>query len=129
MEDLKDLRTKLTEIDNQMADLFTRRMELVAAVAEYKKHKGLPILDAKREEQVIENGIARIKDPALRPYYMTFLKDTMKVSRSYQSKLLAGVRVAYCGTEGAFAHIAAGHLFPAAEKVAYTSFGKAYEAA
>ena len=32
MEDLKDLRTKLTEIDNQMADLFTRRMELVAAV-------------------------------------------------------------------------------------------------
>lgn len=128
MEDLKDLRTKLTEIDNQMADLFTRRMELVARVAEYKKHKGLPILDAKREEQVIENGIARIKDPALRPYYMTFLKDTMKVSRSYQSKLLAGVRVAYCGTEGAFAHIAASHLFPAAEKVAYTSFGKAYEA-
>ncbi len=128
MEDLKNLREKITDIDNEMADLFSRRMELVKQVAVYKQHKGLPVLDAKREEQVIAGGIERISDPELRPYYMTFLKGTMKVSRSYQSKLLEGVKVAYCGTEGAFAHIAASHLFPTAKKVPYTSFKKAYEA-
>ena len=53
MEDLKILRKEITEIDNEMADLFTRRMKLVAEVARYKQHKGLPVLDAKREEQVI----------------------------------------------------------------------------
>lgn len=128
MEDLKDIRKNITEIDNEMADLFTKRMELVAQVAQYKKHKGLPIFDPKREEQVIAGGTNRIKDPELKPYYMNFLKTTMKVSRSYQSRLLEGVKVAYCGTEGAFAHIAATQIFPSAKKVAYTSFKKAYEA-
>lgn len=127
MEDLKNLRKEITEIDNEMADLFTRRMKLVAEVARYKQHKGLPVLDAKREEQVIAGGTARISDDELKPYYMNFLKETMKVSRSYQTKLLEGVKVAYCGTEGAFAHIAASHIFPKAKKIAYTSFKKAYE--
>lgn len=128
MEDLKDIRKKITDIDNKMADLFTKRMELVSEVALYKKHKGLPVFDSKREEQVIAGGIERIENRELKPYYMNFLKETMRVSRSYQSKLLEGVKVAYCGTEGAFAHIAASKIFPAAEKVAYTSFKKAYEA-
>ena len=35
MEDLKILRKEITEIDNEMADLFTRRMKLVAEVARY----------------------------------------------------------------------------------------------
>ena len=116
MEDLKILRKEITEIDNEMADLFTRRMKLVAEVARYKQHKGLPVLDAKREEQVIAGGTARISDDELKPYYMNFLKETMKVSRSYQTKLLEGVKVAYCGTEGAFAHIAASHIFPKPRK-------------
>ena len=35
MEDLKNLREKITDIDNEMADLFSRRMELVKQVAVY----------------------------------------------------------------------------------------------
>lgn len=128
MEDLKDIRKEITKIDNEMASLFERRMELVVKVAEYKKHKGLPIFDPKREEQVVAGGIERISSSDIKPYYMNFLKNTMKLSRSYQSKLLEGVRVAYSGTEGAFAHIAASKIFPAAKKIAYTSFKKAYEA-
>ena len=60
MEDLKNLREKITDIDNEMADLFSRRMELVKQVAVYKQHKGLPVLDAKREEQVLALSLIHI---------------------------------------------------------------------
>ena len=128
MLDLKDIRVKITETDNKMAELFKERMELVKQVAEYKKEKGLPVLDPEREAQVLINGASRIEDIDLKSYYVNFLKSTMEISRNYQSSLLEGLRVAYCGTEGAFAHIAASKIFPTARKVAYTSFKKAYEA-
>lgn len=128
MTDLKIIRKEITDIDNQMAELFKDRMALVEKVAAYKKEKGLPILDPEREKQVLLNGANRIEDVDLKSYYVSFLKNTMELSRKYQSSILEGLRVAYCGTEGAFAHIATTKIFPSAIKVAYTSFKKAYEA-
>ena len=128
MADLKDIRVKITETDNKMAELFKERMALVEQVAQYKKEKGLPILDPEREKEVLLKGTERIEDIDLKSYYVSFLKSTMEISRRYQSSILEGLRVAYCGTEGAFAHIAACKIFPSAKKVAYTSFKKAYDA-
>lgn len=128
MKELKDLRKEITEIDNRMAELFVRRMKLVHQIAEYKMRNGLPVLDPGREAEVLENGAARVEDSALRSYYLSFLKEVMAVSRRYQTSMMEGLKVAYCGTEGAFAHIAACHLFPTAEKVAFSSFKKAYDA-
>lgn len=128
MKELKELRKKITEADNEMAELFVRRMRLVSDVADYKMKNGLPVLDSGREAQVLENGAARVDDEELRSYYITFLKDVMAISRRYQQAKMKGLRVAYCGTEGAFAHIAACHLFPTAEKVAFSGFKKAYDA-
>ena len=52
----------------------------------------------------------------------------MEISKRYQRLLLEGRQVAYCGTEGAFAYIAADHVFPGCTKVAYPSFAEAYKA-
>lgn len=128
MEQLKDIRQKITETDNEMAELFKRRMDLVKKVAEYKKANSLPVYDPEREEQVIANGVRRMEDEKLKSYYTNFLKSTMEISRRYQSSILEGLKVAYSGTEGAFAHIAASKIFPTAQKVPYTSFKKAYDA-
>ena len=128
MKDLKDLRKEITEIDNKMAELFVCRMKLVHEVVEYKMKNGLPVLDPGREAEVLENGAARVEDSTMRSYYLSFLKEVMAVSRRYQTSMMEGLKVAYCGTEGAFAHIAACHLFPTAEKVAFSSFKKAYDA-
>lgn len=38
------------------------------------------------------------------------------------------LRIAYSGIEGAFAHIAAGRIFPGSERISYRSFRAAYEA-
>lgn len=127
-EDLREIRKHITETDNKLAELFRERMELVGKVAEYKRANGLPVYDPEREEQVLINGAARMENPEFKSYYVNFLKNLMELSRSYQSSILEGLKVAYCGTEGAFAHIAATRIFPTARKIAYTSFKKAYEA-
>ena len=128
MDLLQEAREKINQVDTQMADLFVQRMRAAEMVAQYKKAHGMPILDAEREEAVIRNGSARVEDETLREYYIDFMRDTMAVSRQYQQRLLHGMKVAYSGTEGAFAHIAADKLFPDAEKVSYTDFKAAYNA-
>ena len=128
MDRLKQAREIINEVDAEMARLFVRRMEAVAMVADHKKEHGLPVLDEAREEEVIRRGAARVEDDELRAYYVNFIRNNMAISRAYQHKLLKGMRVAYSGTEGAFAHIATGKLFPEAERVAYSDFTTAYRA-
>lgn len=128
MDLLEEARAIINEVDNEMARLFVRRMEAVQMVAEYKKTHGLPVLDEAREEQVIRRGSARVESDDLRAYYVNFIRNNMELSRNYQYKLLEGMRVAYSGTEGAFAHIATKKLFPTAQYVAYGDFLSAYRA-
>ena len=127
-KDLLKVRKEINEIDKEMADLFVRRMKAVEEVAEYKKERGLAILDEARENEVIRQNASLVEDDTLRGYYVNFLRDTMAVSRSYQGYLMNGMKVAYSGTEGAFAHIAANKLYPNAKKVAFSDFSSAYQA-
>ena len=71
-----------------MAELFEQRMAAVQQVLVYKKEHNLPILDAAREQIVIEKGVARIQDPILKPYYEELLIKQMELSRRYQKTLL-----------------------------------------
>ena len=82
--DLQEARLKINEIDRAIADLFIQRMNAVTEIAEYKRLHGLPVLDSMRELSVIENNSERL-DEAIRPYYIDFLKNTLRISRKYQS--------------------------------------------
>ena len=125
---LQQAREIINRVDKQMADLFVERMHAAEMVAEYKKAHGLEILDTAREEEVVRRNSAYVEDEKIRGYYVNFLKNNMEVSRSYQSEIMQGMRVAFCGTEGAFAHIATTKLFPTARKIAYGDFESAYRA-
>ena len=125
---LKAAREIIDSVDKEMARLFEQRMRAAELVYEYKREHGLEIYDAKREEEVIEKNAQYIENTALRAYYVNFLENTMKISRSYQSMLMEGMRVAYSGATGAFAHIAAGKLFPSARKIGFGNFENAYNA-
>ncbi len=124
---LEEARQIINEVDGEMAELFKRRMEAVRMVAEHKKEYGLPVLDEAREAVVLQKGSERIEDDSLREYYVEFIKNNMKISRDYQYRLLEGMKVAYSGTEGAFAHIATKKLFPGATYVPFPNFNAAYE--
>ena len=125
---LDKARKIINKVDAKMLALFEERMRAAEMVAEYKKERGLGILDAAREEEVVRRNSENIENPVIRDYYIRFLKNTMAVSRSYQSRIMEGMRVAYSGTAGAFAHIAAEKLYPSATKVAYHGFAEAYRA-
>ena len=125
---LEKARRKINEIDKEMARLFSERLHAAEVIADYKRERGLAILDPVREEEVVRRNSSLIEEDAHREYYVSFLRDTMKISRAYQSRLISGMRVAYSGTVGAFAYIAAEKLFPEAEKVSYPDFAAAYRA-
>ncbi|MBR4826599.1 MAG: chorismate mutase [Bacteroidales bacterium] len=128
MNELEQARLGIRAVDKDIAALFEQRMRLVGQVLEYKKSKGLPILDAEQEARVIAANSANVSDPDLREYYVLFLKEVMRISRAYQGRLMYGTRIAYCGVPGAFAHIAAGRAFPDAILESYPDFASAYHA-
>ncbi len=128
MKDLSLTRSKIEELDRKIAELFEERMALSADVAEYKKERALPIKDSAREAALLEKNRQYIKNPEILEYYVELQKDIMSLSCDYQSRLISGMRVAYCGVEGAFAHIAAKKLYPSATLVAYKSFADTYKA-
>ena len=128
MDKLQKARAEIGEIDAEMAKLFCRRMQAVEAVAEYKRERGLPVQDKAREDALVAKNSALIEQDVLREYYVNFQKYTMQLSREYQTRLNAGIRVAYGGVPGAFASEAAEMLYPDGQHVSYADFAAAYHA-
>lgn len=124
---LEKAREIINGVDKKMAELFVERMRAAELVYEHKKEHGLPILDEKREAELIKSNTALINDEALKEYYVDFIKSVMSISRSYQHRMQSGLKVAYSGTEGAFAHIAAGRIFPDGRRVSYSDFKATYD--
>lgn len=124
---LGEARKIINRTDSQMAELFAERMRAVETVFEYKKEFGLPIFDPEREAAVIEKNAALIDDDVIREYYIDYIKNLMAVSRAYQHRMQSGLKVAYSGVEGAFAHIAAGRIFPDSNRISFRDFKSAYD--
>ena len=124
--DIAEARKNIDRIDREMAELFAERMQAAAVVAAYKKEHGLPVEDKAREAEMIARNTERLP-PAYRPYYRNFLVGTITESKRYQRLLVSGLRVAYSGVEGAFAHVATMRIFgEPGEKVACPDFATAY---
>lgn len=128
MNELEVARSIINEVDSEMARLFEKRMKASELVAKYKREHGLSILDTSREDEIIKKNSTLINNDTIKEYYVEFLKKNMEISRSYQARLNTGMRVAYSGVEGAFAHIAARKMYPEAIYVSYKDFDSAYKA-
>ena len=128
MTKLKQAREQIEKIDKEIAALFCQRMDAVKKVALYKKEHGLPIFDAQREMSLIDKNSSYVEDEELRSFYVNFLKAQIEISKNYQHKLLDGIRVAYSGVEGAFAHIASKRIFPDGNVLPHADFLNAYKA-
>ena len=87
MKDLSEIRQKIDQIDDELSQLYLKRMALSSEVAESKKQSGKPIWDSERENKIVY----RLSQKA--PSDMTlFLKELYSTifytSRAYQSKLI-----------------------------------------
>jgi monofunctional chorismate mutase len=126
--EINEIRETINQIDSQMAELFVKRMEAVSKVAEFKSERGLAIEDTDRERSLIERNSALIENDELRPLYIDFLRSTMDISKSWQSRLMNGLRVACAGEKESSGHLAAKKVFPDADTVRFKSCQEAYQA-
>ncbi len=124
---LEEARKIINEVDEKMAELFVKRMRAAEMVYEHKKELGFPILDQAREDAVIEKNSALVEDEVLKGYYIDYQKHVMNISRAYQYRMQSGLKVAYSGVEGAFAHVAATRIFPEGKRISHSDFKAAYD--
>ena len=125
---LEEIRSRIDAIDREMAALFAQRMNVAADVAAYKQAEGLPVLDAAREDAVLQKNLAYMPQAALTAYYSDFMRHVMSLSRQYQSELLGKSSVCYQGTAGGFGHMAAAALFPHAAMLEAATFAAVFAA-
>lgn len=134
--DLKELRDRIDIIDSEILKLFTDRMDVCRAVAEYKKENHLPVMQGGREKQVIErvreNAPADLKDGAAMLFQniMDISKCIQNMEIEHNSRLSApklflpenAGTIACQGTAGAYSEAACKKLFGNKPAVFYNAF-------
>ena len=83
--DLKDLRGQIDEIDDQLVELFAKRMDVAAAIGDYKKENNMPVFVPAREREKLKN-VAEKAGPEMANYTRVLYSMLFELSRSYQSK-------------------------------------------
>ncbi len=140
--ELSEIRVEIDKLDQEIQQLFERRMMLCRDVAAYKKAHNMQIFQADREKAIldrVEQNAANDLGPASR----TFFANMMSISSQLQQKMLIeteaapkiarpemkkAVRVGCQGTVGANSETAAQNFFPAREIQFYPTFELLFEA-
>lgn len=145
--ELKNIRNEIDQIDDQLIELFKKRMDCSAAVARSKKETKTPILNIAREEQVLE----RVEDMAgeygkyARLLYGNImalsrelqygiigadspLKQTIENAETTLDRMSDSWNIACLGAAGSNSHLAALNFFPNAQISLEKNFDKVFEA-
>lgn len=138
--DLSQIRKDIDRIDSQLVPLLCERLACSEQVARYKHENGIPVLNEKREQEVLDKVAAASDalDPAGRGYGRAnslVYSTVMEVSRALQHRMLGAgqafrerlmdadreliaadkARIVCQGARGAFSHEAASMLFEACD--------------
>ena len=142
-EQIKELREKISGIDNEMVTLFERRMKVIDEVAILKKQYGKDVLDAKREDEIIEQVISMLEDKNLSDATAGVLPgddghkqegpaagDAVRKNRVLSNfRMLKNAKAAYLGIKGSYSYIVAQQSFDESSKlINYPSFEAILEA-
>lgn len=147
--ELKELRKNIDEIDKELVDLFIKRMNVSAAVAEYKRESGMPVFDPSRERSLLER-VSNLSGEEFERYTRTLYSTILDLSRSYQHKNLGYTSKTYTeienamkntpqifperasvacqGVEGAYSQLAAEKLFTLPSIMFFSSFEAVFSA-
>ena len=147
--EIKELRDKIDGIDEKLVSLYAERMAVSSQIADYKRDHGLPVLDHKRERELLAK-ISALAGPELERYTRVLYESILATSRAYQDNKL-GVASELCkdiaracestpslfperatvacqGVEGAYSQIAAESLFRLPSISYYNTFEDVFAA-
>ena len=88
MEKLEICRDLIDSIDNQIIELYVKRMEIVKEITKLKIENGLPVLDQNREKIMLEKNLEKIKDHEFKKYYKSVLEGFLKASKEMQKDII-----------------------------------------
>ena len=133
MNRLSEIRDRINQIDSNLLKLWEERMNICTEVADYKKENNLPVLDTKREEELLYR-ISSMAEKDKEDMAVALYQTIMSLSKSYQYNRLYGnssltekikksientpkvfpkkAVVACQGIEGAYSETAARKIFP-----------------
>lgn len=83
MENIEFYRKKIEEIDEEITKLLVKRMKLSLEIGQYKKSKGLPVYDPKREEELRNKNLQKVEEKYQAGYSEIF-ESILKVSKQLQ---------------------------------------------
>lgn len=125
MEKLLELRDKLDVIDEQIVELYEKRMAICEEVGNLKIDAGRKIFDKQREKEKLATVTANAKDDFYKKGISELFEQLMSMSRKLQYQLLTkkgalgrlpfigvdsldvdGARIVFQGTEGAYSQAA-----------------------
>ena len=121
--ELKDLRSEIDKIDDELVKLFAQRMNVSAQIAGYKKEKSLPIFVPAREREKLAD-VAEKAGPDMANYTRVLYSMLFELSRSHQGKLTGEVSPLYKEITNAIENTP--KLFPQAPMVACQGVEGAY---
>lgn len=87
--DLDQIRKDIDQIDQELVALLEKRMVCVGQIIEYKEQQGLPVLDQRREREVLEKVGSLVTDEQYRSTIQAQFRDLMARSRDYQEEVKA----------------------------------------
>lgn len=147
--DIQEIRKEIDKVDDQFVKLFNERMHLSAQIAEVKREQDLPVLNVRREREIL-NEVADKSDPELANYSQVLYSLIFELSRSYQEKLLKAeselhqkisqairetpalfpqsAHVACQGVEGAYSQLACERIFKNPNIVYFKNFEGVFSA-
>lgn len=121
--ELSELRSQIDRIDDQLVKLFAERMEVSAAIGDYKKDNNLPIFVPAREREKLKD-VAEKAGPEMANYTRVLYSMLFELSRSYQSKRNDTISPLYQQISNAIENTP--KLFPTAPMVACQGVEGAY---
>lgn len=88
MEKLEICRDLIDSIDNQIIELYVKRMEIIKEITKLKIENDLPVLDQNREKIMLEKNLGKIKDDEFKKYYKDVLEGFLKASKKMQKDII-----------------------------------------
>ena len=85
--DLQDYRVQINKIDDAILSLFKERMDISRQIALFKKERGLPALDVRRESEKLAD-MGEKAGEELRPYAQILYTALADLSRAHQGNIL-----------------------------------------
>ena len=83
--ELNELRNEINQIDEELLNLFLRRMDVAEQVADYKRANNLPIYQPQREREILKK-VADQAGPEKSGYARVLFSMLMELSKSGQNK-------------------------------------------